>query len=123
MLIKFDGIAELIKLPLAVIISLDGEDFAVDPSVPNWIGFYDWLRTSDGEVIGVRLRPDKGTLDEATLNFLVALNEQNSVNDLRIYFAAVREFDPVLSEDCDFGGNILLRGTTGSLALAFNAPT
>ena len=122
-LIKSNGVAELIEPPLAVMISLDGEDFVVDTSVDDWIGFYDWLRTSDGEVIGVRLRPDEGTLDEATLNFLLALNEQNSVNDLRIYFSASREFNPVLSDDCDFGWNILLRGSTGSLALAFNAPT
>lgn len=121
-LIKSNGVAELIETPLAGLISLDGEDFMVDPSVPDWIGFYDWLRTSEGQVIGVRLRPDEGTLDEATLNFLIALDEQNSVDDLRIFFADGHEFDPLLSGDGDFGGNKLMRGTAGSLALAFNAP-
>lgn len=122
-LIKSNGAAQLVEPPVAGITSIDGEDFMVDPSVPDWIGFYDWLRTSDGELIGVRLQPDEGTLDEATLNFLIALDKQNSVDDLRIFFAAKREFDPVLSDDCDFGGNTLLRSTAGSLALAFNAPT
>jgi hypothetical protein len=121
-LIKSSGVAELIEPPLAGMISLDGEDFMLDPSVQDWIGFYDWLRTSDGQVIGICLRPDEGTLDEATLKFLVALDEQNSVSDLRIFFANGHEFDPVLSDDGDFGGNKLMRGTAGSLVLAFNAP-
>lgn len=123
MLIKSNGAAQLVEPPVAGMISIDGEDFMADPSVPDWIGFYDWLRTPDGEIIGVRLQPDEGTLDETTLNFLIALDEQNSADNLLIYFAAKREFDPVLSGDADFGGNALLRGTAGSLALAFNAPT
>jgi hypothetical protein len=122
-LIKSNGVAKLIEPPFAGTISLDGEDFTVSPAVLDWIGFYDWLRTSDGQVIGVRLQPDEDTLDEATLNFLVALDKHNSVDNLRIFFADVHEFDPRFSDDGDFGGNILMRGTNGSLALAFNAPT
>lgn len=38
-LIKSNGAAHLVEPPVAGMTSIDGEDFMVDPSVPDWIGF------------------------------------------------------------------------------------
>ena len=45
----------LVVLPMEVgdSVSLLGKGF-VDGGLGDWIGFYDWLRTRDGKLLGVR---------------------------------------------------------------------
>ncbi len=121
--IKKNGIAKLIVLSPEHEMFFDGEFFTSQLSEPEWLGFYDWLRTINGDVIGVRLQLDEGEIDGETLRFLISLDGRNSVDSIYIFFGTDREFDPARSDDADFGGNILLRGNMGSLAITFNAPS
>lgn len=101
---------------------LEGEFFTSQSSDNEWFGFYDWLRKVDGSVIGINLRPDEGEIDSGTLSYLVSLDMKNTVDTVYIFFGPDRDFDPTLSDDTDFGGNVLLHGNLGTLAITFNAP-
>ncbi len=86
----------------------------------DWLGFYDWLRTKGGEVIGVRLTVDSDS-DERVL----FLNYEGAAVDkdrrtVHIWFTNSRDYDETISDDQDFGGNRLFRSQTGAVALTFN---
>ena len=104
-------------------LSAGKELFPMPDSEPRWLGFYDWLRTENGEVIGVHLQPDDGEIEKEILSFLLPLNGGNSERSIYIFFGKERKFDQALSDDADFGGNFILRGTKGTLAITFNTPT
>lgn len=102
---------------------LDGELFVAHSPEPDWFGFYDWLRLSNGDVIGVRLQLDEPLpIDDERFEMLRAVDPRNSTDELYLFFGIDREFVPALSDDADFGGNILYIGNLGSVALAFNSP-
>lgn len=121
-IVRKNGVAKLCPFSLSNRSSFDGEVFITQLLEPTWLGFYDWLRTSDGDVIGICLRPDEGEVDADTLNTLLSLENGNSAHTIYIYFGSDRGFDPSLSDDADFGNNILFHGSMGSLAITFNAP-
>ncbi|WP_143029305.1 hypothetical protein [Rhodoferax sp. OV413] len=97
-----------------------GEADYLDSGAGDWLGFYDWLRNHQGEVIGVQQWVDEtSTFPFSTRFGGVEANVKHGV--LRIFFGQSREVDEENSCDQDFGSNRLL--VTGeSVALTFHAP-
>lgn len=99
-----------------------GERFDSVP-VGEWLGFYDWLRAKNGKVIGVRLAPDEGEIPDHILGKLISVDARNSRSLIYIFFEYGEEVDPSISDDCDFGGNMIFEGDRGTVAIKFNFPT
>ena len=72
----------------------------------DWTGFYDWLRTTSGEIVGVRYSPFDETeflIDAvASFRYVVVLESKRC---LEIYFSNVRGVDWRKSDDQEFGSN------------------
>jgi len=97
-----------------------GEASFKDSGAGDWLGFYDWLRSPQGNVIGVQQWID----EFSTLSLLKEFQgvEYDLVHRVvRIFFGQVREVDEGRSCDQDFGNNRLLI-SGDSVALTFNAP-
>lgn len=123
-IIRRDGSAKLLEDHPGTSLTVDGESFVTDKPDPDWLGFYDWLRVATGEVIGVRLQlDDPSSIASEVLELLCSVDSRNSRDELYVFFGSQREFEPALSDDADFGGNVLYRGEFGSVALTFNSPT
>ena len=92
----------------------------LDSGAGDWLGFYDWLRNSQGEVIGVQQWVDDASTFPFSTKFGgVEANVKHGV--LRIFFGQSREVDEATSCDQDFGHNrLLLSGE--SVALTFRRP-
>ena len=107
-------------VPTGDTIEIHGVTFR-DSGAGDWLGFYDWLRTSDDRVIGVRI-----TLDEEIdrLLQLKALNVEidQTRRKILIFFSDRRDFDERTSDDQDFGDNRLFYGDDDSVLLTFNPP-
>jgi hypothetical protein len=100
-----------------------GEQFHTSQSELEWIGFYDWLRGGNGDVIGVRLSVDEPSkIDNAVWKRMISASPENSKNLVTIFFERDVHYDPLLSDDADFGGNAIFEGNLGSIAITFNAP-
>jgi hypothetical protein len=69
-------------------------------------GFYDWLRNSNDEIVGLRYSP------HVEKNFLLQQVNRFSYIEVipgdcfMIYFGIHRNFDPTKSVDQDFGGDV-----------------
>jgi hypothetical protein len=96
----------------------------------DFTGFYDWLRPSQGTVIGVRYRlledadPDK--VRQELLSAVEGLTYviSNAANaTIELFFGSERSYLPALSCDQAFGGNELLRAASGAVMLTFDAET
>lgn len=103
-----------------------GETFNRVPG-EEMLGFYDWIRDNDKEIIGVRLvLSDPGFLDLGQFSKLknVCVNQVGSSPEphLQIFFDASRNPCEEYSDDCDFGGNYLYVGDGGTIILTFCAP-
>lgn len=87
-------------------IHLDGISFT-DTGAGDWLGFYDWLRNSEGTVLGVRQYIDdrSSILLEKSFSGTEVEAEHGIV---RIYFGEERDFDETKSCDQSFGDNRLL---------------
>ena len=92
-----------------------------DAGQGEFTGFYDWLRTSTGVVVGVRYWPFEETQallgSTSSLPYVERVPGQDS---LAIYFSSERDVDPRASGDQAFGGNRLLTGDDGAIALTFD---
>ena len=97
------------------------ETFRRSSDFSDWLGFYDWLRTAQGVVVGVRMRPDT---QEATRLFerysCAAVIIEDGVMTIRTSTEGTVAEE--LSDDADFGGNAIFFGSAGSLAIAFFCP-
>ena len=97
-----------------------GETSFVDSGAGDWLGFYDWLRSPQGKVIGIQQ-----WIDEFSIFSLLKLYqgvEYDLVHSVvRIFFGQAREVDEQHSCDQDFGSNRLLIAGD-SVALTFNTP-
>lgn len=98
-----------------------GEDLFRDSGLGDWLGFYDWLRTRSGEVIGVRLWIDDVSEQIRAAGSCANVISERDCFPLAIYFGESREFEEELSCDQDFGSNMLLVGAN-AFAVTFNAP-
>lgn len=86
---------------------LNGIEY-IDSSFGDFVGFYDYLRNSAGEVIGVRFLPfeDYGFIEKEML-FWAVKNET---------------FDEEKSDDQRFGENKVYQARNGTILLTFPAP-
>ncbi|MES2742086.1 MAG: hypothetical protein V4754_14195 [Pseudomonadota bacterium] len=102
---------------------LDGSELFVRAKAPDdFLGFYDWLRSCDGAVIGVCLHPDGDTPFPAAIDFLKLLDTRSNADNIYLFFGDNHDFFPNISDDADCCGNLLYHGSDGSIALTFYAP-
>jgi hypothetical protein len=88
----------------------------------NWLGFYDWLRTSDGEIIGLRIKLDDAHNRNYSNLIQSFFSGCTSINDVNyIFFKDSKDFDENLSDDADFCDLAIYR-SLGTLGIAFNKP-
>ncbi len=94
-----------------------------DSGIRTLVGFFDWLRIDEEQVIGVRL-----TIFDDELDYLVPeLARPNYVQQLpdsfgvEIFFTKERQYNPDFSNDQDFMDNWIYRSDDGLLAISFNA--
>jgi hypothetical protein len=98
-----------------------GETRYGDAGYGDWTGFYDWLRSPHGRVLGVRY-----CLQDYT-EFLLGYTEKLAYvlakpsHYIEVYFSDEREFDPRVSDDQDFLYSAIFRSSDGSYAIAFGA--
>lgn len=88
--------------------------------------FYDWLRTSASEVVGIRFYPTKESASIAEvaqrLPYAVVTGVATPTDfscEIEIYFGDHREYDPLLSADQCFGPAPIFSSSEGDCALAF----
>lgn len=101
---------------VAPIVRLADADY-VDSGAGDWLGFYDWLRSCQGKVMGVQQWID----DASAFPFptkLEGVDADCKRGVLRIYFGHSRDVDEANSCDQDFGHNRLLVAGE-SVALTF----
>ncbi|NKI97733.1 hypothetical protein [Rhizobacter sp. SG703] len=100
----------------------EGEFFALQScGSPSWFGFYDWLRTSQYEIVGVRIKADSPELPAMLSKFIGnGVDVAGRVITIRTSKAGV--VDESLSDDADFGGNYIFIGENGSIGIAFFSP-
>jgi hypothetical protein len=111
------GLATVPAWPITTL-SVDGH--AYQPTGPEWSGFYDWLRSGDGTVLGVRYHSTEETqflLEEAKrLNYAsVGVH-----GDLCIFFGENHAFDPAQSEDQDFAYDQIFVASVMGSAICFS---
>jgi hypothetical protein len=93
-----------------------------DQGYGDFTGFYDWLRTPRGLVIGVRYYPVQ------EVEFLCKLAAHLSYVEIdpktrivTLYFSEDRGVEPSLSADQDFGDNQVYKSDAGEYGISFNA--
>jgi hypothetical protein len=90
-----------------------------DAGFGEWTVFYDWLRDSDGKLLGVRywLEQDTEFLVDYTkrLGYVQAV----STRHIEIYFSERRAVDPKLSCDHAFLYDAIFRSDDGEHAIGF----
>lgn len=90
-------------------------------SPDHWLGFYDWLKTREGRVIGIRLHVDSSdTLSLVSRHAGPGVAIANRAISIRISIEDT--VDELLSDDQDFGDNEVFVGRDGSLAITFFSP-
>ena len=99
-------------------IELRGKAFA-DTGAGDWLGFYDWLRNSEGQIIGVRQYIDDRSVFPFSRKF-EGVETDAAHGVVCVFFGQSREFDEAASCDQDFGDNRLLANGE-EVALTFNA--
>ncbi|APW41772.1 hypothetical protein [Rhodoferax saidenbachensis] len=97
---------------------LNGEVF-LDSGKGDWLGFYDWLRSTSGQVIGVRIWLD--TKLPRPLFKCQGVELIKADQQLLIFFGQERQFDESSSGDQDFCSNQLFL-SKDRFALTFNGP-
>lgn len=97
-----------------------GNELFKDAGLGDWLGFYDRLRTTSGDVIGVRLWVDQASEQVRAVGKCVGVVTGESGSPLLIYFSEARECEEAMSDDQDFGSNMLLR-SSDRFALTFSS--
>lgn len=101
-----------------------GETFTKLP-LDAWLGFYDWLRSEGGDIVGLYLfYLHSSALDLDHLRGLkgVTIEGGPDVPEVLILVAPSAEFDRNFHSEGLFGGNHLYRGEEGSIAVTFVPP-
>lgn len=96
----------------------EGNNFR-DSGFGDWTEFYDWLRDSAGNILGVRywLRSDTEFLTEYAKG--KEYIQAESPRQIEIYFSERRGADAELSCDQDFLYDAIFRSDNGDYAIAF----
>ena len=85
----------------------------------NWTGFYDWLRDSEGELLGVRYWPEQDTKFFVDYTKPFDYVEAASSRHIEIYFSERRSFEAKLSCDQEFLYDAIFRSDEGGYAIGF----
>lgn len=90
-----------------------------DAGFGNWTAFYDWLRSSDSTLLGVRywLRDDLVFLEGTTKELGYVKSDPGRY--LEIYFFDRRDVDPQRSADQEFLYDAVFRSSDGTYAIGF----
>jgi hypothetical protein len=87
-------------------------------------GFYDWLRSPAGDIVGVRWFPYESFLLKNKRNaYLTSLDYVDFGKDhleVAIYFSNLREIDESKSSDQDFCENCIYFSNNGLVAISFS---
>lgn len=111
------------RLGLSIIQDLPNRSIKVGsaeylPITPDISGFNDWLRTSAGTLIGVRLDTlGDPRVETAELDYAYC----DEAGKICIFFSENRAFDERASSDQDFLYNRIFQTADGELCLAFAA--
>jgi len=98
--------------------TLNGKKFH-DTRLGEWTGFYDWLRDSNGGLLGVRYWLSEGTelLEEHAR--VLTYTKVDPSRHIEVYFSERKDFDANLSADQEFLYDPVFRSDDGSYALGF----
>lgn len=80
-----------------------------DADIGDFIGFYDFLRNSAGEILGVRFFPFEDC--------------DFAEKELKMFVSPNQNYDESKSDDQLFGDNKLFKSKNGRILLTFLAPT
>ncbi len=96
-----------------------GDTTYQDAGFGNWTAFYDWLRSSDSALLGVRywLRDDLLFLGESLKGRDYV--EVEPGRQIEVYFSERRQVDQALSCDQEFLYDAVLRAADGTYAIGF----
>jgi hypothetical protein len=100
---------------------VDESEF-LEVATSDWLGFYDWLRSPDGRIIGVRQYFDEPGVFPWERVFLGVEGTGVPKNELLVYFGSERNFEPARSCDQSFGNNRLLMAGERAL-ITFRGPS
>jgi len=86
-------------------------------------GFYDFLRSPSGEILGLRYLPSpdaEDLLNGVPVGGCLRFTNDGQMRVLLIFWGREQNFDPETSSDQYFGDNAIYRGeNSGKLAVAF----
>ncbi len=121
------------RLPEVLIIPKEASAFDIlgdhfeDVGLGVLNGFYDFLRSSGGAIIGIRYLPypdAEFVLNEVSQGAGLRVANEASEGILLIFWGGDQTFDPSMSADQYFGDNTVYRSkNTGRLALSFGIDT
>jgi hypothetical protein len=96
-----------------------GDTTYQDAGFGNWTDFYDWLRSSDSTLLGVRywLRDDLRFLGESVESRDYVKVEAG--RQIEVYFSEERQVDETLSCDQEFLYDAVFRSSDGTYAIGF----
>jgi hypothetical protein len=91
-----------------------------DVGLGEWTGFYDWMRQSNGDLIGVRYTPlaDNRELFESTRS--LGYTKADASKGLAIYFDAMQVVDDQRSCDQEFQYDAVFKSDEYGWAIAFD---
>jgi len=114
-------------LGLSIVDSFPPEEFTVNTekfyhkSERPWQGFYDWLRDSSSQVLGVRFWLfEDADLQLTDIPSLTYVSSNSSENYVEIYFSASRQWVQENSDDQDFGDQGCFLSDKGTWAIVFD---
>ncbi len=117
------------RLTLALVNECSGDKFQMgdrryrDKGYGDWTGFYDWLKDSDGKILGVRYWPFREIhlpiKKLFQLPYVVVAKDRSYIE---IYFSNDHQVDAQCSDDQDFGANKVFLTDQSELAISFRRP-
>lgn len=100
-----------------------GETRLIDKGNGDWSGFYDWLRDSAGQIVGVRFWPfEQARFLCDFLGRFPYVRVEGSHRFIEIYFRSDRNIAVGRSDDQAFGGNHIF-SADGEWAITFDLKT
>jgi hypothetical protein len=111
------ALAKNIRWPLKGFTIVDKQYSEIN--MGDWTGFYDWLRDSESNLLGIRYSPFKDC------EFLIEHARELSYvtpdfpRNMEVYFFKQRSVEPQLSHDQDFAYDAIFRSQDGEYAMAF----
>ncbi|MGH2350497.1 MAG: hypothetical protein ACRDI2_00175 [Chloroflexota bacterium] len=92
----------------------------VDAGFGDWCGFYDWLRSETGALVGVRSWPDEAcAVILEKVEGLPYVEVDRDLKNFSIWFTDDRKLDPEASASQNFGDNRVMGSPTGEYAMSF----